>query len=865
MRTGTAILTLLLTVATVACAGSAAEVQALFAEHCLSCHGGVKKQGGLSFIRKAEAFAKGDSGLFAIVPGKPAESELLARVAHRDPDERMPPEGAPLRPEQIAALEAWIKDGAEWPAVWSLAPIAKAELGDTDEHDIDFLVRSTLRQHGVKPAPPADRRTLLRRLSLDLTGLPPTPEQVDTFLADNEPGATERVVDRLLASPHFGEQWARHWLDLARYADSDGYEKDNARPNAWRWRDWVIRAINADMPFDQFTVEQLAGDLLPEATAEQRLATGFHLNTLLNREGGIDQEEDRVKRTVDRVNTTAATWYGLTVGCAQCHDHPYDPVSQREFYQLYAFFNEANDSKTKVARESPEALAAKRGALTAQLEARKAAFAGQFDDWLAAAKPRPKAEDWRVEARASAEHSTFEIAKNARVSAKTKANTPADTYTIEIEGMDLEISGIRLFTFADKALPGKGPGQANNGNYVLSEFEVEVDGKPLNIGHAESDYNQKNYEIAKAVDGTVDTFGWAVGGQTGRDHRADFWFDEPVAGKGRTFVVRMRQHHHNHHFIGRFQLKFLTGTPDAWPDRINALVAKGERSKPELDELRAFAASASDAEAKTLQQQLAALDKNGQMDAAVLAAAKRDTFIFHRGDFLQPNKEAGKVVPGTPAVLPSLALRGEKADSADRLDFARWLVSAEHPLTARVQVNRIWQRLFGQGLADTPDDFGIRGEAPLHPELLDWLADEFRSHWSRKKLIKTIVLSETYQQSSAHRQDLAQRDPDNRWLARQNRFRVPGENVRDLALSAAGLLSNKVGGPSVFPPIPADVAKQSYANNFKWKTSGGEDRYRRGMYTFLKRTALRTRRSKRWPCCTTKRLSKRRRASRSGF
>jgi hypothetical protein len=579
-------------------------------QDCARCHGGIKRQNGLSFLRREDALAPARSGERAIVPGRPEESELLRRVRATG-RERMPAEGKPLTPNQIEGLRQWITSGAPWPEHWAFAPLKRPAPPTVKDvawprNPIDYFVLKRLEDKGLRPSPEADRPTLIRRLSLDLVGLPPSISDVDAFLADTGPDAYEKLVDRLLASPHFGERWGRHWLDLARYADSDGYEVDKVRPNAWYWRDWVIRAVNEDMRFDQFTVEQLAGDLLPGAGFSQKLATAFHRQTLTNNEGGIDKEEYRVKAVMDRVNTTATVWLGLTVGCMQCHDHPYDPLTQREFYGLYAFFNNADE-------------------------------------------------------------------------------------------VDLPLSK----------------------------------------------------EIATK-------YGWE--------------------GLRTAFVEKKSA-------------------------KETQLAVLAERPEP------------------------------------------RRTHLFHRGDFLQPKKEKA-VRPGFLSVLPA----SKASESLNRLDLAQWLV--ENPLTPRVAVNHLWLHLFGQGLVATPEDFGARGDPPSHPELLDWLADEFVSPsprpspargeggmgWSRKQIIKLIVCSTTYRQSSRHRPELTEIDPQNRLWHRQNRYRVEAEIVRDLHLAVSGLLTSRIGGPSVFPPIPKDLEKISFRSQLAWPTSTGPDRYRRGMYTFFKRS-----------------------------
>jgi hypothetical protein len=684
----------------------------LLKSRCWSCHSAEKRESGLRLDVREHVLGGGDSGP-AAVPGDGRSSRLLARVSSPNVDERMPPEGPALTAAETVLLSAWIDSGMVWPEGaeatvvprhWSWQPLVpqlpeSASTAPAGAHEIDLFIRDRLQHSGLSPAPSASRETLIRRASLDLTGLLPTPAEVDAFVADQAPGAWERVVDRLLASPHFGERWGRHWLDRARYADSDGYEKDNARPDAWRWRDWVIDAFNSDMPFNQFTVEQLAGDLLPEATPMQRLATAFHRQTLTNTEGGTDQEEFRVEACFDRTETTGAVWLGLTVGCARCHSHKYDPLSQREYYQLFAVFNNADETTAVV--------------------------------------PLPEA-DVRAWPERQARHVEKERALQVRLQ---------------------ELQGPLLPQFET----------------WLAERQAAPTGEPA--GTAMPD------DVRKAL----------------------------AAGNGRS------------------------------PAQASLLLAFWGRSQPALKSVY-----------EEIDQHKKASPQKPEITVRVLAARTRDprtTWVLRRGEFLEPLKEL-VVEPAAPAILPPLQSRNP-GQPPDRLDFARWLVSPEHPLVPRVAVNHIWARLFGQGLVRTVGDFGVRGEQPSHPELLDWLATRFTGRplsglqpgwpqlapWSQKQLIRLILTSATYQQSSAQHAEGQRLDPLNRLLWRQNRLRVEGEIVRDISLQAAGLLSTKIGGPSVFPPLPAGVAELSYANNFRWIESTGEDRFRRGLYTFFKRTS----------------------------
>lgn len=678
----------------------AAQVQPLLRKHCFSCHGPEHQEGGLRLDVKERALLGGDRGA-AILPGNSQASRLIRAVAGQD-DElgRMPPEGkTPLTVDEIKLLRAWIDEGAPWPAGsiasdashpghWSLLPPADPPLPAVGQSQwlrqpVDAFVLARQEAEGVRPSPPAPRGTLARRLYLDLLGLPPTPEEVRSYLEDQHPDATERLVDRLLASPHFGERWGRWWLDLARYADSDGYEKDRPRPFAFHYRDWVIGALNADMPYDQFTLEQLAGDLLPGGSVSSRIAVGLHRNTLHNTEGGVDPEEDRVKKTVDRTNTLGTIWLGLTVGCAQCHSHKYDPLTQREYYRLYAFFNDLDEQDLEIPTpEEAAALAQARKQHAQKRQELEAALQAYLRDEMPSAQARWEQSLAGLEAAALAERKIpLDIA--AILAKPAEARTPAE-------------------------------------QDQLARYYRRIDPKAA--------------KLEKAV----------------RDH-----------------------------------------------------------------------------EAKAPQ-----LPPHAKAQSVVATQRPRVTRIHQRGDFLSPGDE---VSPGTPQVLPPLVARGERPD---RLDLARWLVDPAHPLTARVAVNRLWYQLLGRGIVPTLDDFGKQGDPPSHPELLDWLARELvRRGWSQKAVLRMLLTSATYQQASTPRPDLQERDPENRLFARHPRRRVEAEIVRDLALACSGLLTPRIGGPSVRPPQPAEYASITYANSARWEESRGADRYRRGLYTFFQRTS----------------------------
>ncbi len=865
----------------------ARDIGPILKTHCQKCHGPDKQEGGLRLDHRATALRGGDSGPL-LSAGKSADSEIYQRVSEADESLRMPPaeEGnQPLSPAQIAILKHWIDQGAKWPDDgaklvvksnhWSFQPIKNppsptVKNAQWPRNDIDRFVLARLEKEGLTPSPEADRYVLIKRLCYDLLGLPPTPEEADAFAKDSSPEAYANLVDRLLNSPHFGERWGRHWLDKARYADSDGYEKDRPRPNAWRYRDWVIEAINADMPFDQFTREQLAGDLLPHATEMQKLATAFHRQTLTNTEGGTDKEEFRVEAVVDRTNTTGTVWLGLTVGCAQCHSHKFDPLSQAEYYQLFAFFNNADetDASVPISEEAVETYETRKAIhdklmdeQKAKLDARLKELSKTLPEWEARLKEKLAGESKSTVAFHELEVLEAKTASSAKIDRQedgsylvTGKNPDVDLYTVLAKVPANQLTGVRLDVFADNRLPGKGPGRVAHGNFVLSELRVFADEsqgfpKPqrLPLASATADFSQKGFAASLAVASEPKSKrGWAISPEMGKSHWAIFTSKEPTkTTAAETFLkIELDQHYGGQHTIGRFKLLARTGTLPGLgvPKEIRDIlaIAAPQRTKAQAESLLSYYASL-DAQSRTLKLQLTQLEKRApqspNMNAHVLVErtnSPRTTHILRRGDFLQPQ---GEVQADTPAVLPPLSSRNPN-QPPDRLDLANWLMHPANPLTGRVLVNQVWQHLFGQGLVATMNDFGTRGEASKHPELLDHLANKYRElGYSRKALIRYIVMSATYRQSSRHRPELAEVDPLNELLHRQNRFRVEAEIIRDIFLEASGLLSDKVGGPSVFPPLPADVAALSYANNFKWKTSTGVDQYRRGLYTFFKRTS----------------------------
>lgn len=856
----------------------ARDVQPLLRKNCYSCHGAEQQEGGLRLDQKKRALEGGDEGP-VILPSKSGESRLLYLVAGLDEDVGlMPPEGkgSRLTKEQFGILRAWIDQGARWPDGadgalaadhWSFKPIARPPLPQVANRawfrtPLDAFILARLEKEEIAPSHEASRETLLRRLHFDLVGLPPTPAELHEFLADDRPDAYERLVDRLLASPHFGERWGRHWLDLARYADSDGFEKDAPRPFAWKYRSWVIDALNADMPFDRFTREQLAGDVLPSAGESQRVAVGFHRNTLHNTEGGADPEEDRVKKTIDRTNTLGTVWLGLTVGCAQCHSHKYDPLSQREYFRLYAFFNSLNE--VNIDAPTPEQAAAY-DAVRQLWEPEQAKRLGAVKAYEAEQLPAKQAA-WEQQAAnspavwtmlepssvRSAKGATFKTLSDKSVLVEGK-NVLSDVYTIEAATSLKDITAVRLEVLPDQSLVAGGPGRANNGNFVLTTFRVtaaHADGKsaavPVTFKSARADYSQPQFDPALALNENP-ADGWAVGHEFGKRHVAVFVAQGPLGVEGGTKLTVTLDQTYNltePHNIGRFRLSVATGTDapplDGVPADIVALarLAPAER-KPEQQKQLAEYYVGLDSELIALKQSLVehakkapALPDQAKAQSVAQLGTPRPTKIHLRGDFLNPGEP---VDAGIPAVFPSIKSRSEQPD---RLDLANWLLDPANPLTARVAANRLWQQIFGRGLVATSDDFGKQGEPPSHPELLDWLASELaESGWSQKQLLRQIVCSAVYRQSSAARADLVEVDPENVLLARQSRRRVESEVIRDLALASGGLLVPRIGGPSVRPPQPAEYASVTYANSARWEVSKGGDRYRRGLYTFFQRTS----------------------------
>ena len=844
----------------------------ILASHCYPCHGpdAKKRKARLRLDQRESATRKNRSGGQAIAPGDVKASELLKRITATD-DERMPPpdEGKALSEAQIRTLKAWVEQGAEYQSHWAFkSPERPKEPRLKNEawpmNAIDRFVLAKLEAEGMKPAPQARREALVRAVSFDLTGLPPSLGEVDRFLADSKPGAYERMVDHYLDSPAYGEHMARHWLDLARYADTNGYQYDTERQH-WVWRDWVIDAYNSNKPFDKFTIEQLAGDLLPGATDQQVLATGFNRNHGITIEGGIIDEEYRTEYVMDRVVTTSEVWMGMTLACSRCHDHKFDELSQKEFYQVYAFFNQvpergANGFTPRRRLASPLA-AARQAELAKELVrlreelARPKNISEDLERWAGEISAGPGG-GWEilVPGKMSASGgSTLRRLKDNSILAGG-ADPQKNIYDISTETKLTGITAVRLEALTHETLPGGGPGRHSNSNFVLSEFELTVASETdprrkevVKFARARADYSQGGYEVAKAIDGTVaGNSGGAVDGPTRKKPAtAIFVASKPFGFKGGSQLDFRMRHEASfaNHGVGRPRLSLSTDSPGLLqlkgiPADLRKIAGKkpGSRSAREASVLREYFLAHHSAR-KDLQGRIAAIEKQkaaGFPETMIMQDMRkpRSTHILNRGQYNEPGE---KVQPGVPAVFPPI-----KKNGSNRLGFAQWLVDPEHPLTARVAVNRYWQRIFGGGLVKTSEDFGVRGELPSHAGLLDWLAVEFiSSGWDTKHIQRLILSSATYRQSSHAGAEAYRKDPDNRLLARGPRMRLDAEEIRDASLAVSGLLVARLGGRSVYPYQPKGLwmelnNRPGYSRAYK--QGKGDDLYRRSIYTFWKRT-----------------------------
>ncbi len=866
------------------------DVLPIFEASCLHCHGPEVQEHQLR-LDSVEAILRGGRSGHAVLPGD-SESSLVVRHLAGLADPMMPLDAGPLTPEQIAIVRHWIDDGdltlvagrpagtdRHWAYVKPVRPaLPPVELTAWSQNPIDRFVLARLEREGLAPSPPALRETLIRRLSLDLIGLPPTLAEVDAFVADSgaDADAVDAVVDRLLASPHFGERWARPWLDLARYADTHGYEKDNPR-SIWKYRDWVIAALNDDMSFRQFTIAQIAGDLLPDATIDQQIATGFHRNTLLNQEGGVDDEDARWQTLVDRVNTTATVWLGTTLGCAQCHSHKFDPFTHEDYYRLLAFFDNAEYRITELGQGESWVVEPEIEIPTPEQAAGAAAIRDELADLRARLDRQTPELDaaqraWEAELR-RADAAWITLRPSRQVSSGRARlallpdgsvlaggdNPEADTYELVAQTELRKVTGVRLEVLEDASLPGGGPGRDDEGNFFLSEFTVDAspaDTPALRtrivFTQAVANDWQPGYEAGRALDGSPGAGGWALASSSSTStstspagRHAVFVPRRPFGfGAGTRLTIRlshqMRRAARN---LGRFRLSLTTGDD---PTRLARLPA---HLRPVLDipesqrtpEQRRALAEVHRSLTPLLQparDRVAALDRRLEALGIVTTLVVRErpsterpsTPMRLRGSFTTPGARVYAAVPPALHPLPN-------DQTPNRLGLAHWLVDDDNPLVARVTVNRLWAQLFGRGLVETSEDFGTQGSPPTHPELLDWLATEFMSRgWSVKTILRTIVASATYQQGSSASRALIERDPYNVLLARGPRFRVEAEMVRDIALAVSGLLNPATGGPSVFPYQPDGIWNRPYSEE-RWETSRAGNQHRRGIYTYMRRTA----------------------------
>lgn len=836
------------------------DIQPIFREHCYQCHGPQKQEAAFRLDHKPTALKGGDFGV-AIVPGKADESRLMHAVLGTNPKMRMPRKGDPLTADQMAKIKAWIDAGAVWPDSasanidkktdhWAFKPPVKPDVPASAKHPIDAFIRERLEKEGLKPSPKAAPETLRRRLHLDLVGLPPDPS--------DKPDLSD-LPEKLLQSPHFGERWARHWLDAAHYADSNGYEKDPMR-FIWFYRDWVISAYNRDLPYDQFIIQQIAGDQLPNATQDQIVATGFLRNSMINEEGGIDPEQFRMEAMFDHMDVIGKSILGLSIGCAQCHNHKYDPVSQEEYYRMFAYLNNDNEPWRVVYTADEQMRRSQILQLVTELEAK---LKHDHPDWqqrmnawtakIKAAQPR-----WRT-LHFEDDPSGGEKAlrqPDGSILAQGYAPTKSDVKFIVKLDAPQTISAFRLELMNDPNLPAYGPGRSQKGTAALTEFnaEMKIDGKvtKLKFIKATADFGEpentplapfaRDQDTAKdkrvtgpvsyAIDGKGET-AWGIDAGPGRRNvprNAVFVLEKPIEVKPDSeLTIGLSMKH------GGWNSDDLQ-TMNLGRYRISGTDSANAEADPLYGKKSGFAVFRTTIpEWKAVNDEIEAAWKQHPQGATTLVLDSRQqprmTTMLKRGDFTKPGD---KVTTGVPAVLNPLP---KNADSS-RLTFAKWLADKNSPTTARAYVNRVWQAVFGAGLVETADDFGTQGSPPSHPELLDWLAVDFMEHqWSTKHLLKLIVTSETYQQSSKVTPQLLERDPYNRLLARGPRFRVEGEVVRDIQLAASGLLNPTVGGRPVMPPAPAHLFEKpaSYAP-FPWKVEEGTNQFRRSVYVFRRRS-----------------------------
>ena len=870
------------------------DIRPVLEKHCFECHGPSKARGQLR-LHTGALIRKGGASGAIVEPGHADQSLLYRRVMGLDADDQMPLDRDPLPAETLTLLKTWIEQGATLPAIdataadvpaaqehWAyVKPVRPAipsvRLASWPRLPIDRFVLAELERSGLAPSPEAGKAALLRRVTLDLIGLPPTRAELDAFLSDSSPDAYERVVDRLLASPHYGERWARPWLDLARYADTNGYEKDNRRA-IWKYRDWVIDALNRDMPFDQFTIEQIAGDMLANATTDQKIASGFHRNAMTNEEGGTDPDESLYEVLVDRTNTTATVWLGSTLGCAQCHNHKYDPFSQQDFYRVLSFFaNTDYDSRkfgdgTRYFESTLDLASPEQESARKQLQGE----IDQLDRTLTTLTPElaEAQERWEQSVRA-AEQSWTPLAPDASSATNgvvlaaqpdgsvlaSGPNPSLTTYTVSAVTSARAITGLRLEALPDPSLPKSGPGRDAYGHFRITGIQVEIAPASDTASAGATRLQLRTMKVDDSavsfkpddllVDGGAHTRkggAWTITAIRDANRAARHAVLVPDQPFG--FAAGTRITLHIDHLdgtigqgLGRFRIA-VTSAVDPLigadvPARLRPIVIApaGDRRKADADDVKGFFLSSTPLLASTRDAISAARKKlvDLQIPSTLVMGEKRSFErpsyeLRQRGSF---TAKGARIYAGTPRALHPM--RNDLP--ANRLGFARWLVDPANPLVARVTVNRLWEQLFGRGIVETTEDFGTQGSPPSHPALLDWLATELMTNgWKQKAIVRSIVTSATYRQSSSANPQLLERDPYNRLLARGPRFRLDAEAIRDGALAVSGLLSPKMHGPSVFPLQPPGIWNMPY-NSERWATSDGDDRYRRSIYTFWRRTS----------------------------
>ena len=824
----------------------ARDIRPILSDRCFTCHGldEESRKAGLALHRFESATKEG-----AIVPGNASSSLVMERISSTDPDEIMPPPSAnkpALTAQQIEKFRAWIDQGAKYEEHWAFQSPRKTDTSVPDSYrgnPIDYFVKEKLKELGLSFSKQADPWSLVRRVYLDLIGLPPSPGEAEVFRKafQKDPGeAASQLAEDLLSRPEYGERWARLWLDLARYADTNGYEKDRPR-SIWPYRDWVINAINSGVPYDQFTIEQLAGDMLPGTTMEQRIATGFHRNTMINEEGGIDPLEFRYHAMVDRTNTTGTVWLGLTMGCAQCHTHKFDPVTHTDYYSFFALLNNADEPDLDV--PDPE-IEQKRRAVSEKIAALERELISkinpeEFQKWkegrlreaVAWTTVRP------VELRSTLPR--LEVMEDDSVFASGDF-TKRDVYDLKFNLSRLDpnrpVTAIRIEALPDDRLPAHGPGAAyyegRKGDFFLSEVKLKLNKKPSSFRSASIDFGKiavgSGKSVAENVYDNNGSSGWSTATQEGKRHELVLNLDKPKPSK--EMSLRMIFERHFVAALGRFRVSVSTSQKEA---KARGGPISDLTRATDLDWKRIYIESSPQfAESR---KQLGKLRESFPAYPTTMVmrewrGPRRKTHRHHRGEYLQPREE---VTPGVPAIFPQLP----PGETPNRLALAKWLVSEKNPLAARVAVNRAWRAFFGRGLVHTAGDFGYQSELPSHPRLLDHLALYLIDHgWSTKDLHRLIVTSRTYQQESVVRTAQLAADPKNIYLSRGPRFRLDGEMIRDSVLHAGGLLTRKIGGPSVYPPQLSSVTAAAYGKP-EWNVSKGPDRYRRSLYTFSKRTA----------------------------